>query len=420
MPDQKYIFKNYHKWIFKKRLPEKARHLSKGSSFFIKSLDTSDIREARRRRNALLMWLDQEIEKTIGEDERSKYRKWLIEVTRLQDDEQENLENIDLELLQKEHGTAAVKAVNTVVREIEYKEFGYSLKDALLDYKAYKEQFIKNKKDIDRAVLAVDSFLAYLKVNDIPLAEIKRKHVMNWLAQLDKSGHTKKGYLSKIKGVWKRAYDLGEIEGENPFMDHEIPTNTQQSYQLFADSELESVFALVRKETNMARRLVPLIGLTTGCRIEEICALRTGDVIMEGGHFFLNITDGKTAAARRVVPVHSILTKMLKKWLKEREGEEWMFDLNAVADKRSHALSKWFGYIKKKVVGSDRTKSFHSLRVHMATALERAKVPESTATWILGHERKVSMSYGLYSKGMELSQLREAVESIRLPVWLTE
>ena len=54
----------------------------------------------------------------------------------------------------------------------------------------------------------------------------------------------------------------------------------------------------------------------------------------------------------------------------------------------------------------------------MATALERAGIPESTATWILGHERRLSMTYGLYSKGLALDQLSEAVEKIELPDWI--
>ena len=43
----------------------------------------------------------------------------------------------------------------------------------------------------------------------------------------------------------------------------------------------------------------------------------------------------------------------------------------------------------------------------MATALERGDVPEETATFILGHERTVSMSYGLYSKGKTVSVYTE-------------
>ena len=55
--------------------------------------------------------------------------------------------------------------------------------------------------------------------------------------------------------------------------------------------------------------------------------------------------------------------------------------------------------------------AFHSLRKNAATALERARVPENEAVQVLGHE-KLSMSYSVYSLGLELSGLRDVVEKI--------
>jgi hypothetical protein len=46
--------------------------------------------------------------------------------------------------------------------------------------------------------------------------------------------------------------------------------------------------------------------------------------------------------------------------------------------------------------------------------LERARVPESEAVQILGHD-KMTMSYSVYSLGLELPALREIVEKIRYP-----
>jgi hypothetical protein len=44
--------------------------------------------------------------------------------------------------------------------------------------------------------------------------------------------------------------------------------------------------------------------------------------------------------------------------------------------------------------------------------LERARVPESDAVQILGHE-KLSMSYSVYSLVLTLGQLQEIVEKVR-------
>ncbi len=55
--------------------------------------------------------------------------------------------------------------------------------------------------------------------------------------------------------------------------------------------------------------------------------------------------------------------------------------------------------------------AFHSLRKNVGTALERAGVPENEAVQILGHE-KLSMSYSVYSLGLDLRGLKKVVEKI--------
>ena len=57
---------------------------------------------------------------------------------------------------------------------------------------------------------------------------------------------------------------------------------------------------------------------------------------------------------------------------------------------------------------------FHCFRKNAATALERARVLENEAVQILGH-KKMTMSYGLYSDGLELPALAQVVEAIKYP-----
>jgi hypothetical protein len=62
-----------------------------------------------------------------------------------------------------------------------------------------------------------------------------------------------------------------------------------------------------------------------------------------------------------------------------------------------------------------RSRSFHSFRVHMATNIERAKVEESTAVWIMGQTRTLLLTNGLYSKGKDIAALKEAMGAIPAP-----
>ena len=60
---------------------------------------------------------------------------------------------------------------------------------------------------------------------------------------------------------------------------------------------------------------VPLIGVFSGMRLDEICQLRIQDVYKEGKHWVMNIRESedtkiKTQSSERIIPVHSQLIKL--------------------------------------------------------------------------------------------------------------
>jgi len=59
-----------------------------------------------------------------------------------------------------------------------------------------------------------------------------------------------------------------------------------------------------------------------------------------------------------------------------------------------------------------RGNGFHRWRRTVCTKLEDVGVPELETARLVGHSLQ-TMSYGLYSGGMSLVQLRETVEKIR-------
>jgi len=61
-------------------------------------------------------------------------------------------------------------------------------------------------------------------------------------------------------------------------------------------------------------------------------------------------------------------------------------------------------------VTKDKSRTFHSFRVHMSTAYQRAGIDESSAAFILGHKGGKTMTYGYYSKGEELKDLCDYAE----------
>ena len=54
----------------------------------------------------------------------------------------------------------------------------------------------------------------------------------------------------------------------------------------------------------------------------------------------------------------------------------------------------------------------YSLRVHFATAAQRAEVREDIAAQIVGHSNAKTLTFGYYSKGYEPSTLKENYDKI--------
>ena len=152
-----------------------------------------------------------------------------------------------------------------------------------------------------------------------------------------------------------------------------------------------------------------LIGAYTGARIEEICSLKVEDIDLK--KFTFKITDSKTEAGKRLIPIHSKLKNRIEELIKESEDGFLISGLteNKYGD-RSNAIGKRFGRLKS-FEGYGKSHVFHSIRKTLVTMLENQGVGENVAADIVGHE-KPRITYGLYSGGTTLEVMREAIERI--------
>jgi integrase len=250
-------------------------------------------------------------------------------------------------------------------------------------------------------------------------------------------------HVAVIAGMFEWAIKAGKIAGPNPAKGHhqtETPheTDAEGARRLFTTDELKKLlkgplFAIsYAKRTEPARHtvetalawLIP-IALYSGMRLDEICGLRAADVMNDEGilYFDLRSHEGrrlKTAAARRRIPVHSELMRIgFGSYLVHvrRQGHEYLFPAlkpGGPDGKRSWYVSKRFTTYRRAVGVSASETVFHCFRKNAATALERARVPENEAVQVLGH-KKLTMSYGLYSGGLDLAGLVRVVEAINYP-----
>ncbi len=141
------------------------------------------------------------------------------------------------------------------------------------------------------------------------------------------------------------------------------------------------------------------MGLYTGCRISEICAVTPEDVYKEGELMALYIKKGKTTAASRTVPLPRVVHGIVRKRLESVDAGQSLIGMDG------KKASRVFSNYKSANVTTDKSRTFHSFRVHMSTAYQRAGIDESSAAFAVGHKGGKTMTYGYYSKGEELKKL---------------
>ena len=147
----------------------------------------------------------------------------------------------------------------------------------------------------------------------------------------------------------------------------------------------------------------------SGARREEIGQL-TVDSVKDD---VIVIADAKSQAGNRTIPLHSKLKPLVARLTAGAKGSDFLFRKLTAAQygHRTDAIGKRFGRTKTNL-GYDGRYVFHSLRKTVATMLEQAGVLENIASDILGHEKAATLSYGLYSAGTSINQMKFALEAI--------
>jgi len=416
-------------WQFIWRVPSDCRDAFDGKQYVKRSLETHSLREAKARRALMLaecMRVVQEARSAGAGDEKAMFKAHVRDLKNATQAELNSAwdayEHIKGETPDERAWRAAMQAVylghNPELAKC-------SLRDALRLYLEEKESKLK-RNTITTVTKAVDTFLDHMHKADISLESITRPDVRKFIKGSPLAGKTIGTRLTFLSGVFQAAQDHGEIDAgaPNPFARHKVGTGTAQSFQPFTKDELRKIFdatAQYRESPKDYHKfLLPRLAYATGCRLEELASLQRAQIREEGDTLYIAIAAGvdsyrgKTLNAGRRIPIHSTLADEVKHW---RDSDTHTLIFPALESKRADGklgdkFGKWFGRLKKELgIPGGRHKGFHSFRVHMATNLEKADVPENRAVWIMGHTRNLSLSYGLYSQGPSLEQLSVDVEA---------
>jgi integrase len=279
-------------------------------------------------------------------------------------------------------------------------------------YKNWKAQLTVSPRTIEQYSKDVTLFIDKFSV----LEQVTKGEISLWLDCLASNGASKDTQKRIIKGCrnyWKYVSRYG-IKGipDDPFY-QAILTDKGKKKPPREPFEPHEIVALWATATNRHDNvLADLIALAayTGCRIEELCSLMTRDV----SDNVLNVTDSKTAAGVRAVPIHSRIIPLVKR-LKEHAKDAYLLP-NLTPDKfgdRSPSVSRRFTTLKTKL-GHGSVKVFHSLRHSAVTSLVNAGVLEFHIADIVGHEKK-GITGNVYAHTIPIDIKREAIEKLRYP-----
>lgn len=199
-----------------------------------------------------------------------------------------------------------------------------------------------------------------------------------------------------------------------------LPDDKKEVHQ-FDDDQVKIILD-VTAEFGDHRYWLPLLGLYTGCRSNEVCQLHKEDLKEKDGIWYLDINnDGKKTLknkpSKRLVPLHPVIIELgfidyVRNVNHHRIFPECTY--RESTGKYANNFGQWFNRllvssgIKQK---GDRTVTFHSFRHRVYTTLKRLRINNEHIDLIIGHKLSDSKNPE-YHHGYLLPDLKADIEKI--------
>jgi integrase len=194
----------------------------------------------------------------------------------------------------------------------------------------------------------------------------------------ERAPKTKKDTIANLSALWSWLEQSGHIES-NPWrnMTRLIRESTRGGKPEPAPYTPDEFKKLITKLPE-GDPMLPMacISAYSGMRLQEIASVKLEHLAKDA----IRVMEEKNPNSVRHVPLHPIIGPMVAR-IRETACDEYLISglLPGGADgKRSHYVSKRFGYWLRSNGFTDETLTFHSFRRSFAQRCEHAKVPEST------------------------------------------
>lgn len=280
------------------------------------------------------------------------------------------------------------------------------------DAQVFKSSLVKLPSNISKKPLYRDKPVKDVLAMKVPKSDLLSISKVN-------------AYISRVSSLFIWAVKNGYAQ-QNPFSGQKIKENRaeHEMREVFSDSDLQALFGTSSYKSGKHKHphyyWLPLLGLYTGARIDELCQLYLDDIYQADGLWVLDINDKsekklKTASSARVIPLHSYLIALgileYSKQLKGTGASRLFPELKKGRDGYSQDASKWFSRYRAKCGVNGNGKTFHSFRHTVLNHLKQRDAIKEKIAAIAGHKDE-SITTGRYGKPYAPQALDEVIEML--------
>ena len=424
--DKRHLWKRSNVYWVRVRVPDSVRDIV-GKCQLSKNLYTKDLAVANRTKHKVVIGMMETIEHAKGlnestlltKEEKIKQKALLIRNT--SHPVLSHSERIEMEV-EGEYGyktnmafsheddfevkhPKTHKAIKTAIKIANPEKYPLSV--------LAKEFLALDKKRLNlstcrRKEKHIHEFIEYSK--DAEIKEITKKLCSDYahsILEIKNPAHeTLRNTILDISTLFSWAEGRGYTYF-NHFYRLKLPVGRKKVQERIPWSDEDIRRFLTSDFVNKNEFIATAISLYTGMRLDEICMLKHKDIFDDLFHIY----EGKTEAAKRVVPVHLVLKKIIVS--NDSDNEEYILKglVSAGYDnKRSCNFQKRLGRTRKRL-NLPKGVVFHSLRNTVITKLQNNMIALENIEKIVGHAQK-SVAFGVYSGGLAVEKLREIINGI--------
>ncbi|RUW70900.1 MULTISPECIES: DUF6538 domain-containing protein [unclassified Mesorhizobium] len=433
---KQYLEWHGRQWRVRVKVPAKVRDII-GRGKLTHPLHTADLKEANERKWPVVARLKAVVaaaEKAVVSTDPLEAEALRLRLTNYDDDTQEAI-TFRAYQLDKEQGEDRARAFYDLASG-KTTPLDHHV-DSFLKHQGYR---LKSEGDFKRALGWLGDWLRDSKL-PVTLEAVRRVDAGKFVSEslvIGRGQQKATAYLGFIKQYWVWLITKGHLIGENPWAGQTLPSAPRQRRETeldngkrpFTDAEVKTL--LSGDAGSLLNDLMP-VGALSGMRIEEICQLHVADCRDRAFSVFA----GKTASARRTVPIHSGLAEIVERRTVGKKDSDYLFDelppIPKSRETRSDPAAKQFTRYRRKMEvderPNDKAKSnvdFHSFRRWFIRKARDAKLAgavgfdEWTITWVVGHtasDRAKSLDLSQHGyAGQDPEKAKSAlVEAVRLP-----